>query len=280
MKNKVLLFALFLIFEGSLYGQESPTVVNIFPQSDSLPVNIMRFYVEFSHPMQEMNIYEHVHLIDNKGQKGDSVFYQYPHEFWNNTRTKVSLLVDPGRVKRGLIAHNRLGRAFEEGVTYHLKIDSLLLNFEDQPLQKSVTKTFVAITEDIQAPNVNDWQLSQPRIETVEPLIINLKDKIDHVSAQTLLRITQNNQLVEGHFEMKGDTSLAFIPKSDWSRGKYQLSINSKLEDLTANSVNQVFDHNIADFQADIPPYYHLTFKAKQKTSDTLKFKGSLMLGQ
>ncbi len=86
MKNKVLLFAFFLIFEGSLYGQESPTVVNIFPQSDSLPVNIMRFYVEFSHPMQEMNIYEHVHLIDNKGQKVDSLISDengnYKYNFW------------------------------------------------------------------------------------------------------------------------------------------------------------------------------------------------------
>ncbi|HAP63266.1 MAG TPA: hypothetical protein DCR93_28450 [Cytophagales bacterium] len=245
-------------------AQDLPRIMQVYPTSDTLPVNLMRFYVQFSQPMQEVGIYEHVHLYNAQGRELDSVFYKHATEFWNRDRTQVSLLVDPARVKRGLLAHNQLGRAFVEGERYTLTIDSLLLNFNDQPLASAWSVSFVAGPEDRSAPAPERWMLSAPTSGIQDSLRVAFQDKIDHISVHTRLAVGHNNQPVRGTWNYSTDQAAYFVPEQPWQPGTYQLLIHSALEDVAANSVHQIFDYDPDEYNPDVRPYYTVDFWVRE----------------
>ena len=211
--------------------------------------------------MQEMDILKHIKLTTEEGKNITGVFFDNQYELWNKDRTEVTLIVDPGRVKLGLLANNKMGRAFDENQKYSLHIDSLLLDFNDQKLSKSFTKTFITINEDRTPPNLELWQILLPKANTKEVIAINFKDKIDHISARSLLKIYLNDKPIVGKIFVKNEEQeWSFIPDKKWKKGDYKIITNSILEDIAANSINQIFDHKPEDF------------KQKKKENFTIKF--------
>jgi hypothetical protein len=243
-------------------GQENkPKIVAVYPTTDSIPVNILRFYIQFSAPMQEMDILKHIKLSNEEGKNISGVFFENQYELWNENRTEVTLIVDPGRVKLGLLANNTMGRAFDEGKKYTLTIDSLLMDFNDQKLSESFTKTFVAVKEDRQPPDTKLWEISLPKANTKAAISIDFKDKIDHISAQTLIKIFKDKKEIIGKIKLENKEQLAtFSPNQKWAKGDYQIIINPRLEDITANSINQIFDHKPSDFKQKNNDNYILNF--------------------
>lgn len=208
-----------------------------------------------------MDILKHIKLTTEEGKNITGVFFDNQYELWNKDRTEVTLIVDPGRVKLGLLANNKMGRAFDENQKYSLHIDSLLLDFNDQKLSKSFTKTFITINEDRTPPNLELWQILLPKANTKEVIAINFKDKIDHISARSLLKIYLNDKPIVGKILVKNEEQeWSFIPDKKWKKGDYKIITNSILEDIAANSINQIFDHKPEDF------------KQKKKENFTIKF--------
>lgn len=238
-----------LILSTSIFAQR-PKVLAVYPTTDSIPVNILRFYIHFSAPMQEMDILKHIKLCNEKSKDITGVFFENQNELWSEDRTKVTLIVDPGRVKLGLLANNKMGRAFDKGKKYTLTIDNLLLDFKNQKLNESFTKTFVAVNEDTIPPDTKKWKLSLPKNNSKEKIFIDFKDKIDHISAQTLIKIFQFKKEIQGEIVLNNrEQNWSFKPFKNWTQGEYQIIVNPRLEDSAANAVNQVFDHKPADFK-------------------------------
>lgn len=227
--------------------QNAPEVLAIYPRTDRVPVNILRFYVQFSRPMQEMNILQYIRLRDENGGDLSGVFYENQYELWNQERTQVTLIIDPGRVKTGLQAHQTLGRAFVAGRRYVLSIDPGLLDFYDRPVLQGFKHSFIAVAEDIQAPNTALWKHSQPQKNSREALVISFNDTLDHLSALGLIKVFQGTQEVPGHIVLeKQQQEWHFVPTRPWSEGEYHIRVSARLEDVAANSLHQVFDqkHN------------------------------------
>jgi hypothetical protein len=233
-----------------VFGQEiNPKIIAIYPTTDSIPVNILRFYIQFSAPMQEMDILKHIKLSNEEGKNITGVFFENQYELWNENRTEVTLIVDPGRVKLGLLANNKMGRAFDIGKRYTLTIDSLLLDFNDQQLNENFTKIFLAVQEDTIAPDTKLWQLTLPKVNTQDVITIYFKDKIDHISAETLIKVFQNDKEIHGLISLSNEEQkYTFKPDKNWKKGSYQILVHPSLEDIAANSVHQVFDHMPSDF--------------------------------
>lgn len=248
---KYLLFFL-LAVTNYAFSQKStaPKVLAIYPTTDAVPVNVLRFHIQFSKPMQEMSILQHVHLTNSGGEDMTGVFYENQYELWNESRTMVTLIVDPGRVKTGLLANMKMGRAFDEGAQYVLEIDSLLTDFEDNGLSTIFSKTFVAAAEDKKPPNTALWQCSTPARNTKEPLSIAFQDCIDVVSARTFIKVLNNEKEVFGQITLGvDDTNWSFTPEDKWQEGTYEIIVHPALEDIAANSLNQVFDHKTSDYK-------------------------------
>ena len=50
-------------------------VTHIYPSSDRLPENLLRFYIHFSTPMSRGEAYRHIHLRDADGRELEGRFW-------------------------------------------------------------------------------------------------------------------------------------------------------------------------------------------------------------
>ncbi len=81
------------------------TIVNqVYPSIDLLPENLLKFYVYFSAPMSRGRIYKHIHLKNEAGEEIELPFLEIDEELWDPTMTRLTLFIDPGRIKLGAVS--------------------------------------------------------------------------------------------------------------------------------------------------------------------------------
>ena len=100
-------------------GAVRTEVKHVFPSSDSLPENLLRFYVCFSNPMQRGRAEEHIRLLGPDGQPAPDVLYRPPVELWDRSMRHLTILLDPGRLKRGVGPNRELGPPLKGGSGVH-----------------------------------------------------------------------------------------------------------------------------------------------------------------
>ena len=79
-------------------------VVAIYPAVEELPVNQLKLYLHFSKPMSEGWAARAVHVRRADDDEPLAyVFLLMEPELWDPDRRRLTLLFDPGRIKRGLV---------------------------------------------------------------------------------------------------------------------------------------------------------------------------------
>ena len=74
-------------------------VDGVYPSSDVLPENLLRFYVHFSAPMQRGGVQGHIFLLDAEGQEVKGAFLNLATELWDSAMQRLTILLHPGRIK-------------------------------------------------------------------------------------------------------------------------------------------------------------------------------------
>ncbi len=85
----------------------STTVAQVYPTASTLPQNLLKFYIYFSAPMSQGEAYEHIELLGSDGKPVRLPFLEIAEELWDRDGQRLTLLLDPGRVKRGLVPARR-----------------------------------------------------------------------------------------------------------------------------------------------------------------------------
>ena len=99
-------------------------VLEIYPTGTAVPVNLLRCYLHFSAPMSEGHTRDSVHLIaSDTGKPLPDALLPMDPELWDRSRTRLTLLLDPGRIKRGLIPHTETGYPLTQGGRVTLIVD-------------------------------------------------------------------------------------------------------------------------------------------------------------
>lgn len=155
----------------------------------ALPDNLLRFYVYFSAPMGPEAILPSIALLDARGPPIDGVFLDNRYELWSPDRTRLTLLLDPGRVKTGQTANRAMGRALEAGASYRLRIARTARDARGCALSGPNAAAFDATAADLSPPAPADWELSTPVIGTRAPLTLTLDGPVDHLSLAYRLRV-------------------------------------------------------------------------------------------
>jgi len=88
--------------------------------------------------------FEHIHLRDEAGQPVELPFLEIDEELWNPDMTRLTLFIDPGRIKRGVKPLEEIGPALEESKRYTLEIDAAWHDSAGLPLRESFLKPFRA----------------------------------------------------------------------------------------------------------------------------------------
>jgi hypothetical protein len=236
---------------------QSPAVSAVYPTSDKLPENLLRFYLHFATPMRRGEAYEHIHLRDDKGADVATPFLEMSEELWDPSGRRLTLLINPGRIKRGLKPREDLGPVLESGRTYLLVIDAGWRDAAGQPLAKPFEKKFYAGLPVERGIEVKDWKVNSPVGATMKPLVINFPAPLDHALLLRKLSVVgPDGQPVSGDVTVaETETRWTFTPTSDWKPGNYVLVVERALEDVAGNRVGRAFevDEDTRPIDADNP---------------------------
>lgn len=230
-----------------------PTVVTrVDPSGDRLPENLLKFYIHFSAPMGRGEAYRRVRLVAEDGRAVDRPFLPLAEELWNPTGTRLTLLIDPGRIKRGLQPREELGPVLEAGRAYTLVVSPAWTDAEGDPLGAGFRKTFRAGTADEVQPDPKTWKIERPPASTREPLTLSSPEPLDAALLESALTLVDaRGEVVAGRAEViAGETCWRFTPEGPWAEGDYQLLVEDDLEDRAGNSIRRPFE---VDVQRDTP---------------------------
>jgi len=223
---------------------EPTRVIAICPSGEVLPENLLRLYIHFSAPMSRGGVYRHIHLLDEQGERVVLPFLEISEELWDPEQTRLTLLFDPGRIKRGLVPHEQFGPPLVAGRKYRLVIDANLPDAQSKPLAESFDKKFSTGPSDTRQPNIERWKIGTPKAGTEDALQITFDEPLDRYQAERLVWIENDKQQrVPGEVTVgEGELRWSFAPQSAWAAGTYRLVADNVLEDRAGNSLGRPFE--------------------------------------
>jgi hypothetical protein len=222
----------------------APEVTQIFPSSDLLPENLLRFYVCFTNSMQRGRALEEISLLDSDGRPVADAFYRPPLELWDRTMLHLTVLLDPGRLKRWVGPNVELGPPLKVGQEYILEIGSGMKDSRGRSLRGRSRKHFVVGNPARERIAVEDWKVLPPLAGSRRPLVLRFPAPLDWALLFRMIAIeSADGTAVEGKVTVdQCETRWNFTPASPWTAGMYHGRIRSELEDVCGNSIIWAFD--------------------------------------
>jgi hypothetical protein len=219
-------------------------VERIFPSADSLPENLLRFYVCFSNPMQRGRAQTEISLLDPDGEPASDALYRAPIELWDRSMRVLTILLDPGRLKRGVGPNRELGPPLKAGQIYTLAVGAGMTDLSGRQLGDIVRKRFCA-TGPVREPiDVKQWKIERPETNSRQPLVLMFPRPLDRVLLSHKIGIaSRSGQSVDGEIAIdRCERRWSFTPASPWAADSYRVDIAQSLEDVCGNDMMAAFD--------------------------------------
>ncbi|MDE0363340.1 MAG: hypothetical protein OXU28_10250 [Chloroflexota bacterium] len=227
-------------------------VVAIYPTAAELPVNLLRVYVHFSAPMSEGWAARAIRVSrEDTGQALEDVFLPPEPELWDAQRMRLTMLLDPGRIKRGLMPNLEFGYPLMEGTTVRIAIDPAFRDASGQPLRAGAGRSYSIGPALRSRIDPTAWRLTVPNAGSRTPLLVEFDRPLDHGLLQHCLLVRDAaGQALSGVAEIgEGECSWRFMPDAPWQTGEHHLLVEPRLEDVAGNSPARVFDRDVTKAQ-------------------------------
>ncbi|MAG93875.1 MAG: hypothetical protein CMJ48_09020 [Planctomycetaceae bacterium] len=236
----------FVIADYSLPAEPAapaPEIDAIYSSAKVLPANHLKFYLVFSEPMQQADIFRHFTLKDLT--TGEFVGRPFRHtQLWSRDELRLTLWFHPGRQKTGLNLNVELGPVLQEGHEYELGIAGEWLSQRGTTLGTQTVKRFRAGPADRTQPDPQAWTLAIPPARSKDPLTVRFTEPLDWALLRSELNVldAQGTQ-VAGSVAVGEDEQIWHLtPASSWEPGEYRVAVNGQLEDLAGNAVDRPFE--------------------------------------
>jgi len=239
-----------LLTQPAAAHRVSTVVTHIYPTADRLPVNTLRFYVHFSAPMSEGLAGAAVELLDvGSGQVLPGAILPMEPELWDPRRARLTLLLDPGRIKRGLVPHTEAGYPLTSARSVALVVHRAFLDASGARLAAGAERRYSVGPAIRQRLEPLSWRIEAVQAGTQLPVRAIFDRPIDHaLGLRCLTVIDEAGKPVPGHSTLEaGERSWTFTPASTWSGSAYALLVAPELEDVAGNSVTRVFDRDLTN---------------------------------
>jgi hypothetical protein len=223
-------------------------VLAIYPTAAEVPRNLLRFYLWFSAPMSEGYAARHVHLVEAAGETPLTRALLRGGELWSGDGRRLTVLLDPARIKRGLAAHREVGYPLRRGEPFRLVVDAGFRDAAGRPLLAAAGRRYAVGADERRLVDPGAWGISAPPRDARDPLEITFGRPLDHGLLSRCLHVTgPDGQPVAGLPEPgPEERSWRLRPRRPWAPGPHQLVVDPVLEDLAGNSVSRVFDRDLA----------------------------------
>ncbi len=225
-------------------------VAAVYPDVATVPVNLLKFYVEFSEPMSEGRAQRAIRVCrDDTGEPLEGVFVPMDPELWDPARRRMTLLLDPARIKHGLVPNMEAGYPLIEGVPFRLFIDPAFRDAGGRPLRSGVERRYEVGPEVRERIDPRKWRLTVPAAGSLDSLLAEFERPLDYALLQRCLWVNgPDGETVTGHGRSgPGEGSWSFTPTEPWVEGPCHLVMDRRLEDLAGNSPVRVFDRDMTE---------------------------------
>ena len=228
--------------------EATTVVVAIHPTARVVPRNLLRLYVQFSDRMSEGDAADHVRLVDGDGNTMAGALLPTEHELWDGERRRLTVLLDPARIKRGLAGHRALGYPLREGESFAFVVDAGFRDARGIALRGGAERRYTVGSDQRDRVEPNRWVLAPPHVGGRTPLGVDFGRTLDHALVARCLRVIgPDGERVDGSSTVGAEErSWRFVPSGNWRPGPHRLAVDAALEDTAGNSVRRVFDRDLA----------------------------------
>jgi len=189
-------------------------------------------------------------------------FVEFEQELWDRDFQRLTLLFDPGRIKRGVVPNRDLGPVLVEGRRYTLVIDREMQDAKGAPLAETFRREFSVGPAERRAVDLKRWKITAPKAGARNPVIIDFDRPLDHALLERVFRVNAatGTQSID-----RGETQWRFEPSEPWKAGTHTIVIDTALEDLAGNRIGRPFDVDTINAPAEriSKPTTTVTFRVR-----------------
>jgi len=234
------------IFDGPSRDTTRLTSVKaVYPSGEVLPSNQLRLYIYFSAPMSQGEAGQRIRLLDDGGKDLPGVFLP-GEELWDPQFERLTMTLDPGRIKRGLTSNRAMGAPIVPGKRYLLAIDGDWPDARGVPMVAGFRKSFLGGPAERTPPDPKRWRIAAPQAGTTGALIVEFPKPMNYALLGKMLRVSRGSERVAGAVEIdRHETRWRFTPRENWRAADYSLVVDTAIEDLAGNRIGLAFDIDI-----------------------------------
>jgi Alginate export len=220
-----------------------PRVVRIDPSAETIPATTLRFYITFDRPARDRVEQQSLLLTTDDGTAVRAPFMDFGPELWSADGRRLTVLIDPGRIKRDVEAPGASEAPLREGRSYVLQFGAFRHRFQIGPPLR-------------QAIDPSQWEVTPPGISSP-----SLRIGFGRVMDAALLRsqltvLTPDGAPIEGTVSLSdGETHWSFLPRAPMPPGSYRIHVGAALEDVSGNRVSEALDHDVGSTEAPAPSF-------------------------
>lgn len=229
-------------------GNENPTqVLAIYPSSSVLPENLLKMYIHFSQPMEIGVALDNIFLLKNGTDTVKNIFLDLNQELWNPEGNRLTLWLDPGRIKKGLVPNEKMGAPLKMMDRFRMIISTNWRDRNGNKLVQSFTKEFIVGARDSTSPSPDKWHMTIPNAGEIEPLLLGFGEPLDYFLLKNTISVldSDGNEVKGTVLPDNEENNASFTPTEAWKKGAYFLVAESRLEDLAGNNLVRLFDTDL-----------------------------------
>jgi hypothetical protein len=219
-------------------------VETIDPSVEEVPANLLRFSLTFSAAMDEGSAAGRIHLLDEAGAELPGALLEMPPELWDRDRRRLTVLLEPGRIKRGLQPNVLAGAPLLSGHSVTLVVDADIRDAEGSPLLRGASRTYRVGAPIRSRVDPHLWEVTWPDAVSSE-LVVRFDRPLDRTLVQRYVRAVDDEQRpVPGRAAVDEDAR-RWVFKPTYATNGIHVSVDARLEDLAGNAVRRVFDRDL-----------------------------------
>jgi hypothetical protein len=169
------------------------------------------------------------------------------YELWDADRRRLTVLLDPARIKRGLAPHREIGYPLREGQSFRLTVGAAFPDARGVAMRAGAEQRYRVVSDERRRIDPGTWQIGTPPVGSRQPVQIIFDRPLDHGLLLRCLRVTDpGGQVVRGAVSTaQGECVWTLTPAGPWQTGIHRLVVDPVLEDVAGNSLTRAFDQGL-----------------------------------
>ena len=204
-----------------------------------LPANTLRFYLHFPRSGEAHFDRDQLWLLNEEEEVVRDPFLVLSQELWSPDGSRLTVLMEPGRIKRGLGADPTHDPALVVGRAYSLLVTAL---------GQAVRHTFRVSDPVLEAVNETYWRLVSPTTGSLDPAIVHFGRVMNAALCEDEIGVlTYSGEVVQTRVSLAQTEPQRRLPRATLGEpGKYRLVVSERLEDVCGNRLGEALDHDLS----------------------------------